>query len=206
VDQSTISAIAKWPDVPYCYGWLFLDRRGSFRIRNEYSQKHHLPGELIKHSGMCDSIRRNIYIDPHNQYFFQNGPQRVYLSLAYCPYVVRFIPSQQYDWVLQNHLSQEIHPTRCFLDEKGNILLEFIASIIQCSNTSQLSFTETQIRSIALLHDHDLNIFSELSQMNIANCGVIGVFKWRSLDIPIEPIIGHDVAKEFHFKQTPIPA
>ena len=126
--------------------------------------------------------------------------------MAYCPYVVRFIPSQQYDWVLQNHLSQEIQPTRCFLDEKGNILLEFIASILQCSNTSQLSFSETQIRSVALLHDHDLNIFSELSQMNIASCGVIGVFKWRSLDIPIEPIIGHDVAKEFHFKQTPIPA
>jgi len=206
VDQSILSAIAKWPDVPYCYGWLFLDRRGAFRIRNEYSQKHHLSGEHIKHPGMCDSIRNNICIDTHNQYFFQNGPQRVYLSLAYCPYVVRFIPSQQYDWVLQNHLSQEIQPTRCFLDEKGNILLEFIASILQCSNTSQLSFSETQIRSVALLHDHDLNIFSELSQMNIASCGVIGVFKWRSLDIPIEPIIGHDVAKEFHFKQTPIPA
>jgi len=82
--------------------------------------------------------------------------------------------------------------------------LEFIAPILQCSNTSQLSFKEIQIRSIALLHDHDLNIFSELSQMNIANCGVIGVFKWRNLDIPIEPIIGHYVAKEFHFKQTPI--
>jgi hypothetical protein len=205
VDQSTISAIAKWPDVPFCYGWLFLDRRGSFRIRNEYSQKHHLPGEIIKHKGLCDSIRKNICIDTHKQYFFQNGPQRVYLSLAYCPYVVRLIPDQQYAWNLQNHLSQEINPTRCFLDEKGNILLEFVATVMQCTNTPPFSFQETQIRTIALLHDHDLDIFSELSQMNTSICGVMGTFNWRNSDIPIEPIAHNEVSKEFNFQEVPRP-
>jgi hypothetical protein len=203
LDPTIISAIAKWPGVPFCYGWLFLDRRGSFRIRNEYSQKHHLPGEIIKHKGLCDTIRKNICIDSHKQFFFQNGPQRVYLSLAYCPYVVRLIPDQKNLWVLQNHLSEEISPTRCFLDEKGNILLEFVARVMQCSDTPPLLFQETQIRTIALLHDHDLNIFSELSQMNIANCGLIGTFNWRNVDIPIEPIVRSDVPKEFNYLEVP---
>jgi len=203
LDPTIISAIAKWPGVPFCYGWLFLDRRGSFRIRNEYSQKHHLPGEIIKHKGLCDTIRKNICFDTHKQFFFQNGPQRVYLSLAYCPYVVRLIPDQKNLWVLQNHLSEEISPTRCFLDEKGNILLEFVARVMQCSDTPPLLFQETQIRTIALLHDHDLNIFSELSQMNIANCGVIGTFNWRNVDIPIEPIVRSDVPKEFNYLEVP---
>ncbi|SMC36453.1 DUF2946 family protein [Polynucleobacter kasalickyi] len=203
MDDSTISAIAKWPNVPFCYGWLFLDRRGVFRIRNEYSQQNNLQGEVIKHSGLCDSIKKHICIDDHQQYFYQNGPQRVYLNLAYCPYVVRILPHQESQWILQNHLDQEITPSRCFLDEKGNVLLECVVSITRCTNYPEMSFTEVQLRTVALLHDHDLDIFSELSKMDVSSCGIKGVFQWNHLEIPIEPMMSGDVMNEFQFKTIP---
>lgn len=206
MDSSTISAIAKWPNVPFCYGWLLLDRRGAFRIRNEYSQKNHLQGDVIKHSGLCDAIKKHICIDDHQQYFYQNGPQRVYISFAYCPYVVRILPKDEKHWILQNHLDQEITPIRCFLDENGNILIECFVSITQCTKDTEVHFVETQHRTIALLHDHDLNIFSEMSQMDLSSCGIKGLFQWNQREIPIEPIMAQDVAKEFQFKVIPTPS
>jgi hypothetical protein len=204
VDTSTISSLAKWPNVPFCYGWLFLDRKGLFRIRSEYAQNNNLPGEVIKHLGLIDAIKKHICLDDQGQYFYQNGPQRVYLSLAYCPYVVRLLPHKEHGWILQNNIDQEIKPTRCFLDEIGNILLECFVSVNQCSQELPVIFTEIEHRTVALLHDHDLNIFSELSQMDVSSCGIKGIFKWHQIEIPIEPIMGKDIASDFHFKAIPI--
>ena len=39
--------------------------------------------------------------------------------------------------------------------------------------------------------------------MDVANCGVIGVFHWKNKDIPIEPIMAKDTAKEFNFIPEP---
>jgi len=33
MDEIVLRSMAKWPDVPAVYGWLALDRRGSFRIK-----------------------------------------------------------------------------------------------------------------------------------------------------------------------------
>jgi hypothetical protein len=203
VDDSTLSSIAKWPNVPYCYGWLLLDRRGSFRIRNEYAQKNQLQGDVIQHAGLCESIKKHICLDEHQQYFYQNGPQRVYITFAYSPYVARILPNQEHRWILRNHLDQEITPTRCFLDEKGNVLLECVVPITRCIKETELRFVEIQHRTVALLHDHDLNIFSELSNMDFSSCGTLGVFQWHGVEIPIEPIMGKDLNKEFQFKATP---
>jgi len=32
MDEIVKAAIAKWPNVPHCYGWLALDARGQWRI------------------------------------------------------------------------------------------------------------------------------------------------------------------------------
>ena len=71
--------MAKWPDVPGVFGWLGLDRRGRWRLK----------GELITNDAANRFIDRNYACDETGRWFFQNGPQRVFVSLAYAPFVYR---------------------------------------------------------------------------------------------------------------------
>ena len=74
-----LSAIAKWPNVPACYDWLSLDRRGDWRLQ----------GERVMHSGLINFINRQYGCDESGCWFLQNGPQRVFVNLAYTPWVFR---------------------------------------------------------------------------------------------------------------------
>ena len=71
--------MAKWPGVPAVYGWLGLDRRGRWRLK----------GELITNDAANRFIDRNYACDGAGRWFFQNGPQRVFVSLDYAPFVYR---------------------------------------------------------------------------------------------------------------------
>ena len=73
-NQSTI----KWPNVPDVYNWLMLDERGDWRIKEE----------KISHKGLIDVINAHYQADDKGRWFFQNGPQRVFVTLAYTPYVL----------------------------------------------------------------------------------------------------------------------
>lgn len=89
MDQSVRQAMAKWPNVPHCYGWLALDARGHWRMRDARAQSLNLPGERIAHAALCAFIARNYGHDERGRWFFQNGPQRVYVLLEAAPYIAR---------------------------------------------------------------------------------------------------------------------
>ena len=40
MDELVKQSLTKWPNVPHCYGWLALDARGAFRMRDEVAQLH----------------------------------------------------------------------------------------------------------------------------------------------------------------------
>lgn len=92
MDEIVKQAVAKWPNVPHCYGWLALDARGGWRMRDERAQQQGLPGERILHAALLGFIRRNYLADEHGRWFFQNGPQRVYVNLELTPYIARHDP------------------------------------------------------------------------------------------------------------------
>lgn len=92
MDEIVKQALAKWPNVPHCYGWLALDARGGWRMRDERAQQQGLPGERIAHAALLGFIRRNYLADEHGRWFFQNGPQRVYVNLELTPYIARHDP------------------------------------------------------------------------------------------------------------------
>lgn len=200
MDKATIQARIKWPNIPRCYGWLSLDRRGSWRLKNEFAQQHQLPGEEVVHPALKRAIQTHIAIDANHQYFFQNGPQQVYIDLAYTPYIVRLIPDAEHGWSLQTHLLQMVEPTRCLLDEKGNILFACHLPVHQQDPDQPSTFHLIEHPTVALLHDHDLEIFSTMAQMDIGSCGNAGIFQWRHLALPIEPMMAHEVSKTFHFR------
>ena len=81
MDDSTIRAMAKWPNVPSVYGWLSLDREGFWRLR----------GTKIKMRRSIEYINRHYTQNPAGAWFFQNGPQQVYVDLAYTPWVFRVV-------------------------------------------------------------------------------------------------------------------
>lgn len=89
MDEIVQKAMRKWPDVPHCTGWLALDARGVFRMRDEVTQAQNLPGDPIRHDALLAFIHRNYASDAQGAWYFQNGPQRVYVDLAATPFIAR---------------------------------------------------------------------------------------------------------------------
>jgi hypothetical protein len=79
MDDSVLAAIARWPNVPSVFGWLQLTARGQWRIR----------GESIGNAAIREFIGRNYAHDTAGRWYFQNGPQRVFVELEVTPWIVR---------------------------------------------------------------------------------------------------------------------
>src|SRR5471030_3404867 len=98
MDDIVKQALAKWPNVPHCYCWLGLDARGNWRMRDERAQHLDLPGDKLTQAALVAFIVRNYAADERGCWYFQNGPQRVYVQLEATPYIVRTDPAQ--GWLL----------------------------------------------------------------------------------------------------------
>lgn len=96
MDESVRQAMSKWPNVPHCYGWLALDARGAFRMRDDAAQAAQLPGDVIRHPALLAFIHRNYACDPRGAWYFQNGPQRVYVELEATPFIARTDPTLEF--------------------------------------------------------------------------------------------------------------
>lgn len=94
MDPLVMQAIAKWPNVPHCYGWLALDARGDWRMRDEQAQAEKLPGDRITNEALINFIHRNYACDERGCWYFQNGPQRVYVTLDITPFIARTDPAR----------------------------------------------------------------------------------------------------------------
>ena len=205
MDEGVTQALVKWPSVPHCFGWLALDRRGAWRMRDDYAQAHGLPGDVIKHAALNAFIARNYASDTDGRYFFQNGPQRVYISLDATPWVVRMMPTgnAEHPWQLQTQCGSMLTPTTAFLDEAGHILIAGMLTQTIWSTTNQ--FSEVNRLSIALLHDHDIELFSELITLANTACSLEGIWRWHGRDLRLEPITTTEVESRFQFQARPQP-
>ena len=191
MDEIVRQAMAKWPNVPNCFGWLALDRRGQWRMRNEYAQQHKLSGEPIRHAALIDFIVRNYAHDDAGRWFFQNGPQRVFVELDYTPWVVRLSPDSESP-TLMTTSGAAFSPSGCFADEHGGVLLSGRVAGFDAEET------------VALLHDHDLEPFSSLAQWHGEACGaVLGTLTIGGQTLDIEPIGCSEVAGRYGFAAQP---
>lgn len=121
MDDIVRQAIARWPDVPHCFGWLKLDARGVWRMRDEHAQRLALPGDRISHPALLGFINRNYLRDKTGQWYFQNGPQRVYVDLELTPYIARTDPTAGF----LLHTGQQMPvPEAAWLAQDGRIVLQ----------------------------------------------------------------------------------
>ncbi len=93
MDEIVKAALLKWPRVPQNHGWLALDARGDWYLRDEAAQAAgafpQVKGSRIEHEGLRSFIERNYEADARGAWYFQNGPQRVFVQLEAAPYVWR---------------------------------------------------------------------------------------------------------------------
>ncbi|HLU20252.1 MAG TPA: DUF2946 family protein [Pusillimonas sp.] len=97
MDHSVKAALARWPDVPAVFGWLSLSEQGKWRfhpdgngwdIEAACAPSTPEPGEPIHNEQILEFINRNYSGDPQGRWFFQNGPQRVYVRLDAAPFIL----------------------------------------------------------------------------------------------------------------------
>jgi len=123
MDDIVKQAIAKWPNVPDCYGWLGLDARGRWYMRDDATQAQgpfpQARGSLLQHGKLIEFIERNYESDAQGRWFFQNGPQRVYVELEITPVIWRIEP----DFTLVTHTGRQSTARECLLDEAGRLYL-----------------------------------------------------------------------------------
>jgi hypothetical protein len=129
MDESVMRAMARWPDVPAVFGWLDLDRRGRWLLK----------GESIPNRAALAFIARNYAVDVYGRWFFQNGPQRVFVTLELTPWIIRL----QDDGGLSTHTQAGVPCVHAvFMDERGDVVLDTALGA-------------------GLLDDRDLELFSE---------------------------------------------
>jgi len=123
MDELVRQAMAKWPNVPDCYGWLGLDARGNWYLRDDAAQAcgafdSGVPGakgSKLQHVKLIEFIDRNYAADELGRWFFQNGPQRVYVELEATPHVWRIDAAG----VVSSNAGHTVVLQTCFMDEAG---------------------------------------------------------------------------------------
>jgi hypothetical protein len=90
-------------------------------MRDERAQVQGLAGEPIRNEALLGFINRNYMHDEQGAWYFQNGPQRVYVDLEATPYIVRTDPQTGF----RLHTGEPLMDVeRVWMTEEGRFILE----------------------------------------------------------------------------------
>ena len=192
MDEQVLRGLAKWPNVPSVFGWLSLDRRGNWLLR----------GESITNPVVTAFISRNYERDAQGRWFFQNGPQRVYLELEYTPFIYRALNPSHAPLSLQTHTGLDATGlSGAWIDENGSLLVE-------------------SEHGVGIVHDKDLEVTlpslvdedgtplteealeEAMAQLQQGECAAI----WITLgatNVQVEPARAAEVPQRFGFVAHP---
>ena len=127
MDEMVKAALKKWPNVPACYGWLALDARGDWYMRDDRIQAAgpfpRIKGSRINHDKLREFIERNYDHDERGCWYFQNGPQRVYVELEAAPWVWRLEAVAGSVPQLRSHTGREARFDSAIVDETGRLFI-----------------------------------------------------------------------------------
>lgn len=125
MDEQVLAAMVRWPSVPAAYGWLSLSLRGQWLLHPHgqgWGAAAEEPGELISNPQIAAFMNRNYQSDEQGRWFFQNGPQRVYVRLDGAPWILHTAPDPQGQLLLLTHTGQPYGPiSHWWLDDHGRL-------------------------------------------------------------------------------------
>ncbi|MEZ5658796.1 MAG: DUF2946 family protein [Burkholderiaceae bacterium] len=127
-DPKVIEAMRRWPSVPAVHGWLRLDRRGRWLLIDRgapgFEEALHGDGDPIRNPQIIDFIGRNYASDDDGAWYWQNGPQRVFVDLDIAPWVLR-VRSDTDDGRLLTHTGRLVHTVEQVLaSPTGELLVQ----------------------------------------------------------------------------------
>jgi hypothetical protein len=193
MDDIVKQAMAKWPNVPHCYGWLALDARGAWRMRDEAAQRANAPGDKLTSAALVGFINRNYARDERGCWFFQNGPQRVYVNLEATPFIARTDPGQ--GLVLQT----------------GQALAAIDAAFLTADGAAVVQGGEV----VAQLDDRDVGEWLAAMELDGRPASDEALMAWleggagelvvsyRGKRVPVQRIAGADLPERFGYTQAP---
>jgi hypothetical protein len=189
MDEIVLRSMLKWPKVPAVYGWLRLDRRGAWLIKTVAGRF-----ERITNPALADFIGRNYAADAEGRWYFQNGPQRVFVALDYTPWV--YWLNDAGETFLAHTGTAPGALEAAFLDDTGALLLK----------------TET---GIGVLLDRDLPAVLERmtdsqgsdAERLIENIsqGAEAQVMLQGRTIPVNSVRAADIPSRFGFVPRPVP-
>ena len=163
-------AIKKWPNVPKCYGWLKLSRRGEWVLKQK----------KVQHKRTIQFLNENYRTDENGNSYVQNGPQQVFVSLEYSPWIYRFNPHTGF--LTHNQLLvDKVFTAIC--DEHGNFLIE-------------TSF------GVGLVDDRDL---STLSTFLVESAQEFDVLEHMNNRVKVINMTEQQICNVYAFKREPAP-
>jgi len=122
MDDIVKRAMQKWPNVPNVFGWLRLDRRGNWLVKSRATRDGEPVFERISNAAVVDFIGRNYQPDERGRWYFQNGPQRVFVTLDSTPLVYRLEASGR---GLETHTGAQPRDLRgAWLDDDGHLVID----------------------------------------------------------------------------------
>ena len=191
MDEAVIRAIAKWPNVPAAYGWLSLDRRGGWWLK----------GERIGSRAISTFIGRNYQCDAVGRWFFQNGPQRVFVDLEYVPYVLRTEALADGVSLIAHTGLRASTPSAALLDEDCSVLIAFDDSVglVHDQDLPALLPCFSDRRG-APLSDEALEQLPDVARAGNAWIALAGA------RLALEPVEAAALARRFAFVRHPRPA
>ncbi len=182
--------MARWPDVPAVSGWLELDRRGRWLIR----------GEPLAHPLANAFISRNYTCDDRGRWYFQNGPQRVFVHLHYTPWVLRLGP----DLDPVTHTDRPAGPvTAVHMDEQGAVLLETRAGLGLLDDRDLEAFSHDLRGAHGERLDSD-RLARRLERLAQGRDAAVAVATSTGL-LPVQPVASGEVPRRFGFDPDPRP-
>ncbi|OGB25412.1 MAG: hypothetical protein A3I66_15270 [Burkholderiales bacterium RIFCSPLOWO2_02_FULL_57_36] len=197
MDDIVKQAMAKWPNVPHCHGWLALDARGGWRMRDEQAQARDLSGDKIANATLLGFINRNYTHDDQGRWYFQNGPQRVYVDLEATPYIAHTDPAQGF--VL--HTGEPMPSIdAAWLTESGQLVLKSADKIAMLDDRDMAQcLSQLRMDGIAVTDEQLLEWLA----------GESATVKNLSLSLgnnalPVQRIRRDDLAAQFKFVPRPL--
>jgi hypothetical protein len=193
MDDIVKQAMAKWPNVPYCYGWLALDARGTWRMRDEAAQRANAPGDKLTNAALVGFIARNYLSDERGCWYFQNGPQRVYINLETTPFIARTDPAQG----LVLHTGQPLGaPEEAFMTDTGGIVLRAGQTVAQVDDRDAAQLLQAFELDGRPAADEDVMAWLEGGPGELA-------LRWQDRRIAIGRLTAAEVTARFGFVRRP---
>jgi hypothetical protein len=193
MDDIVKQAMAKWPNVPHCYGWLALDARGAWRMRDEAAQRAQAPGDRLNNAALVGFINRNYLADERGCWYFQNGPQRVYVNLEAAPFIARTDPALG----LVLHTGEPLGvPDEAYLLDSGALLLRAGVRVAQLDDRDLAQLLQAMELDGKPVADDALMAWLEGGAGRLA-------LRWQGQLLPVERLAAEEAPQRFGFVPRP---